>query len=75
MKRIGKSPAGKPITLDASKKTRPWRNLLTEEMMAKGQKYLRSQGCTDEGIAAVEKFMADRGLIDYEAGFALCVVL
>lgn len=43
----------------------------TEEMMAKGQKYLRSQGCTDEGIAAVEKFMADRGLIDYEAGFAL----
>lgn len=33
-KRIGKTPAGKPITLDASKKTRPWRNLLTEEMMA-----------------------------------------
>ena len=36
----------------------------------KGRSKLRSQGYTDEGLAAVEKFMEDRGIADHEVAAA-----
>ena len=42
-----------------------------EKHFEDGKKLLKKAGFTDEGIGNVEKFMADRGLVDYEAALAL----
>ncbi len=39
--------------------------------VADGQRYLRQQGCDDEGVEGVETLMRERNLPDYEAAFAL----
>lgn len=64
------SELAKRLDTDAEERAKEKRLAQLQSEWDKGRSLLRSQGYTDEGLAAVEKFMEEKGIRDHDVAAA-----